>query len=726
MGLFSARRRRLAAAGVLLSLLAAVAVVSTARPVEAASFDANAAEQQLFNLINQDRTANGFAPLTANPTLFNIARGAPHQVCGGGLTLHGRAQDMIERNYFSHQIPPCNSYVWPVLQSYGVQYTRAGENIVWNTYAPQSTSVDSANTWLMNSAPHKANILGDFNQVGVGAWAAPGPWSDGSGTYNGVMVYVEIFAKVAVSAPATPANLAATPANGSVNLSWSAPSDGGSPLTGYTVTPYVAGVAGAPLGYGPGSTSVRIPALVNGTAYSFTVSASNAVGSGPASAMSNTVTPLPAFPYTAVSAGQYRLSNSDGASWVELDSTNLRLTVTPSAPATASLTTNADLWTVQAGINQDLGIFVSSAGGPDSLVAWKESGGSAGTFSPNAAFVQGTVAMAAGVTYTVKLKWKANIPTGGMILAGAGPFGGAFSPTRLSAVLVPTGLTSAASTKQYQLANSDGSSWSDLDAAALALTVTPSASGTAFLGGNADLWTAAAGVNQDLGIFMSGGAYGAGRIVAWKESGGNAGTFSPNAAFVQAALPVSAGTVYQFRLQWKANRAAPGATIFAGAGPIAGQFSPTSLTVQVLPASTASTSTASTSQYHLTGNDGSSWTDIDATNLALSLSPSGSCLAVITGNADLWTATAGYNQDLGIDVNGALVAWKESGGFAGTFSPNAAFVQAVVPMATGSSYTVKLRWKTNKPAGSASIYAGAGPIAGQFSPTSLSAELICG
>jgi hypothetical protein len=39
---------------------------------------------------------------------------------------------------------------------------------------------------------------------------------------------------------------------------------------------------------------------------------------------------------------------------------------------------------------------------------------------------------------------------------------------------------------------------------------------------------------------------------------------------------------------------------------------------------------------------------------------------------------------------------------------------------------VKLRWKTNKPAGAASIYAGAGPINGQFSPTTLSAQLICG
>src|SRR5947209_4880848 len=63
--------------------------------------------------------------------------------------------------------------------------------------------------------------------------------------------------------------------------------------------------------------------------------------------------------------------------------------------------------------------------------------------------------------------------------------------------------------------------------------------------------------------------------------------------------------------------------------------------------------------------------------------------AVLSGNADLWTSVAGYNQDLGISVSGTgqsvyptragqPEAWKESGGFAGTFSPNAAFVQTVV------------------------------------------------
>jgi len=87
-----------------------------------------------------------------------------------------------------------------------------------------------------------------------------------------------------------------------------------------------------------------------------------------------------------------------------------------------------------------------------------------------------------------------------------------------------------------------------------------------------------AGVNQDVGIFVSGGAYGTGTLVAWKESGGYAGTFSPNAAFVHTVLSLAGGTTYTVTLEWKANKNTAG-TIYAaaGGGPT---YSPTRLTAQ--------------------------------------------------------------------------------------------------------------------------------------------------
>jgi len=52
---------------------------------------------------------------------------------------------------------------------------------------------------------------------------------------------------------------------------------------------------------------------------------------------------------------------------------------------------------------------------------------------------------------------------------------------------------------------------------------------------------------------------------------------------------------------------------------------------------------------------------VDATNLGLAVTPATSCLAVISGNADLWTTQPGYNQDLGIYIQEANAAQYPAG-----------------------------------------------------------------
>src|SRR6202022_333624 len=249
----------------------------------------------------------------------------------------------------------------------------------------------------------------------------------------------------------------------------------------------------------------------------------------------------------ASSTSQYTLANSDGATWQEIDAARLQVTCAPTANQSILLTANADLFTGKAGYNQDLGIFVSDNGAADQLLAWKESGGFAGTFSPNAAYVQGLFNMVTGHTYVFKLKWKTNKPAAGAtIYAGAGS--GPYSPTSLIAETFPAGAVPdfAVSTKQYTLSNSDGATrqTSDMN---LATSLSSSVDARAVLGGNTDLWTAKAGFNQDLGIFVSDNG-GPETLVGWKESGGFAGTYSPNAAFVKATYPMTAAHVYIFTL----------------------------------------------------------------------------------------------------------------------------------------------------------------------------------
>ena len=106
----------------------------------------------------------------------------------------------------------------------------------------------------------------------------------------------------APTAPVAPSNVTATAGNQSATVSWSAPANGGSPISMYNITPYLAGVAQTPtqLAGSPPPTTASVNGLTNGDAYTFTVSATNAVGTGPQSPQSQPVTPTAAVPPTFV------------------------------------------------------------------------------------------------------------------------------------------------------------------------------------------------------------------------------------------------------------------------------------------------------------------------------------------------------------------------------------------------------------------------------------------
>ncbi|MFI5910162.1 fibronectin type III domain-containing protein, partial [Dactylosporangium sp. NPDC051541] len=141
------------------------------------------------------------------------------------------------------------------------------------------------------------------------------------------------------SPPGTPAIGTATGGAGQASVTFTAPgNDGGSAITGYTVTSSPGGLTGTC----PGS-PCTVTGLTNGTAYTFTVHATNAVGSSGESGSSNSVSPadVPAAPAVTATAGNgsvgvqfaapgnqgsaitgYEVSTDGGSSWTTLTTTS--------------------------------------------------------------------------------------------------------------------------------------------------------------------------------------------------------------------------------------------------------------------------------------------------------------------------------------------------------------------------------------------------------------------
>jgi N,N-dimethylformamidase beta subunit-like, C-terminal/Domain of unknown function (DUF4082)/Fibronectin type III domain/Bacterial Ig domain len=169
---------------------------------------------------------------------------------------------------------------------------KAGTTYVAGYFAPNghysATSAAFASVGVSN--PPLRALANEASADGVYAYGSSSTFPAGS--FNATNYWVDVlFAVAAPSAPEAPAGVSASAATRQAQVSWSAPNADGSPITGYVVTSYVGAAAQTPVQVGASARSAILTGLTNGTAYTFKVAASNAIGTGPQSAASNAVTP---------------------------------------------------------------------------------------------------------------------------------------------------------------------------------------------------------------------------------------------------------------------------------------------------------------------------------------------------------------------------------------------------------------------------------------------------
>lgn len=129
-------------------------------------------ENEFLSAINSSRSAAGLAPLAMSGSLQTYARSHSSVMASGGCS--GGASI-------------CHSTGAQLAAAAGSGYTKLGENV------GRGPGVSALHSAFMGSSGHKANILGDYNYVGIGTT-----------TQDGYIYVTAVFMKKGATAAASP------------------------------------------------------------------------------------------------------------------------------------------------------------------------------------------------------------------------------------------------------------------------------------------------------------------------------------------------------------------------------------------------------------------------------------------------------------------------------------------------------------------------------------------
>lgn len=167
--------------------------VAWAHPASVLGYATDLSATQLLQDTNSDRAQHQETGLALNSQLTAAAS--------------AKANDMVTRNYWSHDTPD-GSPPWTFVIRSGYHYQKAGENLAYGFSSAEAT----LNAW-MHSPEHRANVLGqDYTDVGFGIASAKDYQGTGPQTIV-VAMYGEKAAGVATTASqphSTPTNSTTT------------------------------------------------------------------------------------------------------------------------------------------------------------------------------------------------------------------------------------------------------------------------------------------------------------------------------------------------------------------------------------------------------------------------------------------------------------------------------------------------------------------------------------
>lgn len=152
--------------------------------VKVLAYATSVSRNDLHSLTNQQRSAHSLPELTLNDTLSQAAQ--------------AKANHMVTHDYWAH-VAPDGTTPWYFFDQAGYKYLSAGENLAYGFL----TSSGAVEGW-MNSPGHRANILGEYKDVGFG-FANSASYQGGENT-----VIVALYGtSPVINPPAAPASPAA-------------------------------------------------------------------------------------------------------------------------------------------------------------------------------------------------------------------------------------------------------------------------------------------------------------------------------------------------------------------------------------------------------------------------------------------------------------------------------------------------------------------------------------